>query len=173
MARHRPGRPRRRLSVRLHAVLARRACRGAAMGMALALLPRHPPGAARALDPHRHQGKPALRARHRADAQGRAEETTRYPVAGARVPARNANRLARLLLLSLHVARLVGLDAVLPRYRKEARLPDHGQLSLDLDVLRHFRLLDLRLAVRRVRPTLGDTGLRNPGGRSAHRDGPN
>src|ERR1700719_2642579 len=49
--------------------------------MALALLPRHPPGAAGALDPHRHQGKPALRARHRADAQGRAEETTRHPVA--------------------------------------------------------------------------------------------
>src|SRR6516162_8277468 len=112
MARHRLGRPRRRLSVRLHAVLACRPCRGAAMGMALALLPRHPASVARALDPHRHQGKPTLRARHHADAQGGAQEATRYPIAGARIPARNADRLARLLLLSLHLARLVGLDAV-------------------------------------------------------------
>src|SRR6516165_2288995 len=163
MARHRLGRPRRRLSVRLHAVLACRPCRGAAMGMALALLPRHPASVARALDPHRHQGKPTLRARHHADAQGGAQEATRYPIAGARIPARNADRLARLLFLSLHLARLVGLDAVLPRHGKEARLPGHGQLPLDLDVLRHLRLLDLRLAVRHVRATLGDPGSRGAG----------
>ena len=46
MARHRARRPRRRLSVRLHAVLARRAGRGAAVGLALALFPRHFAGAA-------------------------------------------------------------------------------------------------------------------------------
>ena len=33
----------------------------------------------------------------------------------ARIPARNADRVARLLLLSLHLARLVRLDAVLSR----------------------------------------------------------
>ena len=72
MARHRARRPRRRLSVRLHAVLARGARRGAAVGLALALFPRHFAGAAGALDPHRHQGKPALRARHRGRCSRRA-----------------------------------------------------------------------------------------------------
>ena len=82
MARHRARRPRRRLSARLHAVLARRAGRGAAVGLALALFPRHFAGAAGAVDPHRHQGKPALRARHRGDAQGGPEEAARHLRAG-------------------------------------------------------------------------------------------
>ena len=89
MARHRARRPRRRLSARLHAVLARRAGRGAAVGLALALLPRHFAGAAGAVDPHRHQGKPALRARHRGDAQGGLEEAARHLRAGPQIPARN------------------------------------------------------------------------------------
>ena len=169
MARDRLGRPGRRLPVRLHAVLGRGACRRAALGMALALLPRHHSGAARALDPHRHQGKPALRARHRADAQAGAEEAARHPVAGAPIPARNADRVAGLLLLSVHLARMVGVDAVLSGHREATRLPDHGLLPHDLDGLRDLRLLVLRLAVRSVRTPLGDPVLRRPGRHSPGR----
>ena len=113
MARHSAWRPRRRLPAWLYAVLARRAGRGAAVGLALALLPRHFAGALGAVDPHRHQGEPALRARHRGDAQGGLEEAARYLRAGPTIPARNADRLAGLLLLSVYLDRLVGLDAVL------------------------------------------------------------
>src|SRR5215469_15763764 len=171
MARHRLGRPRRRVSVRLHAVLARRSCRGAVMGMALALFPWHPAGAARALDPHRHQGKPALRARNDADAQGGAEETARYFCARPRISARDADRIADLLLLSVHVARLVRLDAVLSLQREASRLPDHEHLSVDLDVRGDLRLLVLRLAVRSVWSPLGDPGIRRAGSHPAHGDG--
>ena len=74
MARDGVGRPRRRLPFGLHAVLAGGARRSAIMGMALVVFPRHRAGAARAVDPDRHQGKPALRARYCTDVEGGAEE---------------------------------------------------------------------------------------------------
>src|SRR3977135_823241 len=60
--------------------------------------------AARALDPHRHQGKPALRPRDRADAQGGVEEAARHPVAGPPIPARNVGLVARLARISVLLA---------------------------------------------------------------------
>src|SRR6516225_2630106 len=57
MARHSTRRTRRRLSARLHAVLANCACRRAIMGMACALLARDPARAARTLGSARHQGE--------------------------------------------------------------------------------------------------------------------
>ena len=148
MACHRLGRPRRRLSVRLHAVLALGARRRAAVGLALALLPRHRAGAARSLGADWNQGKPALRARHRADAEGRVEEETRHRSALPRLPARDDGRDAYLFLLPVDLDRLVGVDAVLPLDREAFGFPGHGQLPLGLDVRRDLRLLAVRLAVR-------------------------
>ena len=99
------------------------------------------------------------------------EEAARYLLAGAPVPARDDDRVAGLLLLSVHLDRLVRLDAVLSRHRTKARLPDHGPLSDDLDGLRHRRLLAVRLAVRPVRPALGDPGVHGAGRDPAGRDG--
>src|SRR4051812_26048303 len=56
-------------------------------------------------------------------------------------------------------------------HREATRLPNHGLLSHDLDGLRHLRLLVLRLAVRFVRTTMGDSVFRSPGRRSPGLDG--
>ncbi len=119
----------------------------ALVGVALALFPRHPAGAAGALDPLRHQGKSALRACHRADAQGRAEEAARYLFAGATIPARD---VIASLVYFFYLFTWIGWSAwiaVLSRHEASSA-SRHGHLSLDLDVLRDIRLLVLRLAVR-------------------------
>ena len=173
VARHGARRPRRRLSLRLHAVLARGARRGAAMGLA-----------------RRSTSSASCRRCWCFWVRIGIKESPRYErVTAAMVkeglkkqfdifaPARHYPRemllaTADLLLLSLHLDRLVGLDAVLPREREASRLPDDGQLPVDLDVRRDLRLLDLRLAVRLVRPALGHSGLRRPGRDPAGGDGP-
>src|SRR5689334_6435166 len=171
MARDGVGRSRWGLSFGLHAVLTGRFGRGATMGMAFVVLPRHRAGAAGAVDQDRHQGKSTLRARYGTDVERGSEETVRHLCPCAAVPARNADRFADLLLLSIHLARLVRMDALLPRHRTQARLPDYGHLPLNLDVLRDLRLLVLRVAVRSVWTALGYPGLHRSSRHFAHRHG--
>src|SRR3984893_496225 len=130
--------------------------------MAVTLLARHPARPAGSLGPAWRQGEPAFRARHYGNAQGGAEEAARHLVAGPGVTARDADRDLAVLLLPVYLDRLVRLDAAVPCQRKASRVYDHGELSLDLDVLRDLRLLPLRLALRPLWPPLRHTRLRPP-----------
>src|SRR6266481_2143729 len=168
---YRAWRPRRWIPVRLHAVLADGSRCRAAVGMAIPLLARHPARPPGSLGPAWCQGEPAFRACHYGNGEGRTEEAARHLVAGARVPARDANRDLAVLLLPVHLDRLVCVDAAIPRQRKASRLYNHSELSFDLDVLRNLRLLPLRLALRPLWPPLRHTRLRPPGFDPPHRFG--
>src|SRR5262245_51950680 len=115
MARHRAWRARWRIPARLYVVLSDRSCPRAAVGLALSLLARNPAGAAGSLGPAGCQREPAFRARHDSNGAGRAEATPRHLVARAPVLARDADGDPPLLLLSLHLDWLVGLDAAISR----------------------------------------------------------
>ena len=70
-------------------------------------------------------------------------------------PARQYPRemLIASLVYFFYLFTWLGWSAWMPFYlatETQARLPDHGHLSHDLDGLRHLRLLVLRLAVRSV-----------------------
>src|SRR6266404_7405319 len=171
MACYRAWRARRRIPVRLHVVLTDGSHRRAAVGMAIALLARDPARSPGSLGPAWRQGEPTFRACHYGNGEGRTEEAARHLVAGARVPARDANRDLAVLLLPVHLDRLVCVDAAIPRQRKASRLYDHSELSFDLDVLRDLRLLPLRLALRPLWPPLRHTRLRPPGFDPPHRFG--
>src|SRR5215472_1062882 len=115
MARHRAWWARWRVPARLYVMLFDSSHRCAAVGLALPLLARNPAGATRSLGPAWCQREPAFRARHDSNATGRAEATPRHLVARAPVPARDADGDPPLLLLSLHLDWLVGLDAAISR----------------------------------------------------------
>src|SRR5215471_5954855 len=115
MARHRAWRTRWRIPARLYVVLSNGSYRRAAVGLALSLLARNSAGAAGSLGSAWCQREPAFRARHDSNGTGRAEATPRHLVARAPVPARHADGDPPVLLLSLHLDWLVGLDAAISR----------------------------------------------------------
>src|SRR5207248_10227263 len=83
--------------------------RGAALGLAGALLAGHPAGPARLRRAAGREGESALRARDGADAEGGAEEAARHLGARAALSSPDGDRHGPVLLLSLHLDRLVRL----------------------------------------------------------------